>query len=87
MITPEILRLKVGAKVMSTSNAEYLEYVNGSIGTVTNLTSNFVDVRFDDGTKARIFKYTWEEYDGKDIVATFTQIPLKLAYVITIHKS
>lgn len=87
MITPEELTLKVGAKVMSTANHDELDYVNGSIGTVTEINPKYVMVDFDNGAEEKITYHTWEEHDGEKVVGKFKQIPLKLAYAITIHKS
>lgn len=87
MITPEILSLKVGGKVILTSNSEDLEYVNGSIGIVKSLHHKCLEVIFNDGIESRLFEKEWDEYGGINIVNTFKQILLKLAYAVTIHKS
>lgn len=87
MITPEVLKLKENAKVISTANHEELDYVNGSIGKVLKITSKSVTVEFENGSVNKITSNTWEEYDGPEIISTFKQIPLKLAYAMTIHKS
>lgn len=49
MITQEILIPKVWPKVMSAANNEESTYVNGSIWTVINLNSKYVEVKFDVG--------------------------------------
>lgn len=82
------LELKVGVKVMSMVNDAELAYVNGSIGTVVKMSSNGVIVEFEDGYRDLIEPFTWYSKDAKgNILAAYTQIPLKLAYAITIHKS
>jgi len=75
---------------------------NGSIGIVESLNKDSVDVRFDElgGKVVNFAPYMWENYEyvvqaesnGKKKVTTkkigdYRQIPLKIAYAITIHKS
>lgn len=89
--------LKVGARVMSLVNNKGQGYQNGSLGTVLSISkSDIVKVRFDNGVVSDIEPYTWHlkkyEVDDKGRsheveYATFNQIPLKVAYAITIHKS
>ncbi|MEO5646039.1 MAG: AAA family ATPase [Candidatus Paceibacterota bacterium] len=88
-LSPERLDLKIGVAVMCTKNNMQKGYVNGTTGTV---------MRFETGTKYPIIQtknreeitiepmdWTIEE-DGK-VKATIGQIPLRLAWAITIHKS
>lgn len=95
-IVPEHLVLKVGARVMVCKNHSDGLYVNGSMGVVTQLNENAIQVKLDNGTQATIERAKWDEQEyylnsqGKlDIktIGTFEQFPLKLAYSITIHKS
>ena len=92
----EILELKVGAQVMLIKNdlKSPKRWVNGSIGIVTQLTENSIHLKI----KNKIYKITqdtWEKFDylikdGQvmhEVVATFTQYPIKLAWAVTIHKS
>ena len=91
----ESLELKVGAQVMFLRNDSDQRWVNGSVGTVTKISSMvFVEV---DGEEHEVQPAVWEKYKysysaatkqlKRDIVAEFTQFPLRLAWAVTIHKS
>lgn len=88
-IAPQILRLKKGALVMAIKNSPERKYVNGSIGIVTDFDSltKFPIVTFHSGKVVHMNLDTWELRDGDTKRASISQIPLKLAYAITVHKS
>lgn len=103
--------LKEGARVMALVNCDDEDgtYSNGSLGTITKINEEDVEVRFDGGEKAIVKPYTWDikspmvvrkssaraaferaqaglkiEYKT---LCRITQIPLKLAYAVTMHKA
>lgn len=81
-------RLKVGARVLLNRNlVEFPMLHNGSCGTVESLSAQSVLVRFDVGIVARIKPTTQEfEQDGK-VVGTRTQLPLMLAFAVSVHRA
>lgn len=94
-MTSEELVLKVGMQVMTLVNDTNRQYQNGSIGKITALWDDHVDVRFNNGKLASVVYYDWEisgyEVHGDKIervvLGNYKQLPLKIAYAITIHKS
>jgi ATP-dependent exoDNAse (exonuclease V) alpha subunit len=88
-IAAETLRLKKGALVMAIKNSPERKYVNGSIGTITGFEklTDYPIVEFMSGKTVTMGLDTWELRDGDTKRASIAQIPLKLAYAITVHKS
>ena len=94
--SPLVIDLRIGAQVMFTKNST--KWVNGSIGTVTRLLSASVHVRLHEtGDEVEVVRESWEQFDyffdrddgeiKRSVVGTYTQIPLILAWSVTIHKS
>jgi len=89
VLAPAALKVKKGALVMAVKNSPERKYVNGSIGTIIDFEpyTDYPIVEFKNGKEVSMVPDTWELRDGDKKRASISQIPLRLAWAITIHKS
>lgn len=88
-LSPEVLELKEGASVMFTKNSFDAGYVNGTLGTITGFDPDtlYPIVMTREGESITATPAEWAVEDGGKTLAKITQIPLRLAWAITVHKS
>lgn len=89
ILAPKVLRLKQGALVMAVKNSPDRKYANGSIGVVIDFEpdTEYPIVQFKNGREVLMQPDSWELRDGETKRASISQIPLRLAWAITVHKS
>lgn len=83
---PKAITLKKGAQVMLKANLDIeAGLANGSRGVVVEIIDSGVKVKWMDGTTTIVTQHTWTQED-KDGKASRSQMPLILAWSLTIHK-
>ncbi|MBL4669104.1 MAG: AAA family ATPase [Flavobacteriales bacterium] len=88
VLAGENLAFKTGAKVMFVKNDKEKRYVNGSLGVILGFNDNNIpSVKLLDGRTIYAEQESWSIIDdsGKTL-ASYKQIPLRLAWAITVHK-
>lgn len=94
---PELLKLKIGAQVIFCRNDYNRKYANGTVAKVIKLEDNEIQVQLENGNVVNVDRAIWASYERhynpetkkmeSEIVGTYTQFPIKLAWAITIHRS
>lgn len=88
-LSPESLVLKEGAVVMATKNNPVAGYANGTLGTVIGFErgTGYPIIETRDGREIAIAPQDWAVEEGGKVRAKISQVPLRLAWAITVHKS
>ncbi|MBQ8467762.1 MAG: AAA family ATPase [Prevotella sp.] len=97
--TPMELQVKPGAQIIFIKNDKEKRWVNGTLGTISEIDEEegIITVMTEDGTDFNVEREVWENmrytFNEKEqrieeqLLGTYTQFPLRLAWAITVHKS
>jgi len=97
MPAPKELKVKNGAQIVFIRNDINHRWVNGTIGKVNVAAPDYLEIELEDGSNVLVEPERWAhiryDYDDKSHtiteveLGTFTQMPIRLAWALTIHKS
>ncbi len=86
-LVSERLVLKKGALVMFVKNNPVAGYINGTVGEVVDFEEGYPVVATKNGERFIASPQSWSIEEGDKVLAEISQVPLKLAWAVTIHKS
>jgi len=86
-LAPETLKLKLGADVMFVANSQAGHFANGTLGKVVAFDGDGGPIVRTANRTVNVTMHSWSLIDGEKTVAEIMQIPLRLAWAITVHKS